>query len=396
VQTPAIAFSAVLMAPKWMHRNALVCLLVLPLCTLYTKLPSSDSAFSNSHVASAIVSGTLWPSFLADDEKFEQMASYFGSCPEYPWHFIEKALDKAVRKLYPTAKVFLAGSHQDGTAIHRISDYDVWVDTPEKLSKAQRTGLYEHILRTLGNEFDIRPRDNGIGRKALKFYIGEKGSCYDWINLDVVCLKMMKDVGFDDHDLPLFTRSASRREAQRLAEEHLAQNPEAVYAILAMKAFSWQHGRRIPGYFLNHFARRVQSDPDVPRSSSAVFQEMVVQLLAFCELFDSLQRDLEWASWPLDLDTLESGLNNFRTARRHPYIQSWRAYLIQKSAILLDLWRDLLARDGEIPACHFARTLRRARQRLSDNIRAVSDKDMVHLTSQSPWSKCPASIWSER
>lgn len=114
----------------------------------------------------------------------EQMASYFGSCPEYPWHFIEKALDKAVRKLYPTAKVFLAGSHQDGTAIHRISDYDVWVDTPEKLSKAQRTGLYEHILRTLGNEFDIRPRDNGIGRKALKFYIGEKGSCYDWINLD--------------------------------------------------------------------------------------------------------------------------------------------------------------------------------------------------------------------
>ena len=114
----------------------------------------------------------------------EQMASYFGRCPEYPWHFIEKALDKAVMKLYPTAKVFLAGSHQAGTAIHGISDYDVWVDTPEKLSKAQRTGLYQHILRSLGNEFDIQPRDNGIGRKALKFYIGEKGSRYDWINLD--------------------------------------------------------------------------------------------------------------------------------------------------------------------------------------------------------------------
>lgn len=114
----------------------------------------------------------------------EQMASYFGSCPEYPWHFIEKALDEAVRELYPMADVFLAGSHQAGTAIHRISDYDVWVDTTEKLSKAQRTELYWHILRTLGNEFDIQPRDNGIGRKALKFYIGEKGSCYDPINLD--------------------------------------------------------------------------------------------------------------------------------------------------------------------------------------------------------------------
>lgn len=114
----------------------------------------------------------------------EQMASYFGRCPEYPWHFIEKALDKAVRKLYPTAKVFLAGSHQAGTAIHGISDCDVWVDTPEELSKAQRTGLYHQILCSLGNEFDIQPRDNGIGRKALKFYIGEWGSRYDWINLD--------------------------------------------------------------------------------------------------------------------------------------------------------------------------------------------------------------------
>lgn len=82
-------------------------------------------------------------------------------------------------------------------------------------------------------------------------------------------------------------------------------------------------------------------------------------------------------------------------AGRHPYIQSWRGSLIQKSAILLDLWRDLLALDGKDPACRFARTLRRARHRLCDNLRAVSDEDMVHLTSQSPLSKCPASIWSE-
>ena len=96
---------------------------------------------------------------------------------------------------------------------------------------------------------------------------------------DVVCLKMIKDVGFDDHDLPRFTRCASRRESQRVAEEHLAESPEAVDAILAMKAFCWHYGKCTPGFFLNHFARRVQSDPDVPRSSSAVFREMVVYLV---------------------------------------------------------------------------------------------------------------------
>lgn len=80
-------------------------------------------------------------------------------------------------------------------------------------------------------------------------------------------------------------------------------------------------------------------------------------------------------------------------ADRRPYIQSRRRSLIQKSAILLDLWRDLLALDGEIPACRFARTLKCARHRLCDNLRAVSDKDMVHLTSGFPLATLPDSIW---
>ena len=122
--------------------------------------------------------------FFASPASKEQVASYLGRCPEYPWHFIEKAVREAVRELYPTAKVFLAGSHKAGTAIHRISDYDVWVDTSEELSIAQRRELYVHLNRTLGKEFDIQPRDNGIGRKALKFYIGEWGSRHDRINLD--------------------------------------------------------------------------------------------------------------------------------------------------------------------------------------------------------------------
>ena len=78
---------------------------------------------------------------------------------------------------------------------------------------------------------------------------------------------------------------------------------------------------------------------------------------------------------------------------RHPLVLSWRRSLIQKSAILLDLWRDLLALDGEDPAFRFARTLRRARHRLCDNLRAVFDKDMVHLTSGFPLSTLPESIW---
>ena len=80
-------------------------------------------------------------------------------------------------------------------------------------------------------------------------------------------------------------------------------------------------------------------------------------------------------------------------ADRRPYIQSRRRSLIQKSAILLDLWRDLLDLDGEIPACRFARTLKCARHRLCDNLRAVSDKDMVHLTSGFPLATLPDSIW---
>ena len=76
-------------------------------------------------------------------------------------------------------------------------------------------------------------------------------------------------------------------------------------------------------------------------------------------------------------------------------VQSWRIYLIEKSEILLDLWRDLLALEVKGPAWRFERTLRCVRHRLCNNLRAVFDKDTMHLTSEFPLSKCPASIWSE-
>ena len=76
-------------------------------------------------------------------------------------------------------------------------------------------------------------------------------------------------------------------------------------------------------FFLGSQAHLVFQAPKIPRelvlaalTDFLSITQTCRQLLTFCELFDSLQRDLEWASWPLDLDTLESGLKHFRTATR--------------------------------------------------------------------------------
>ena len=45
---------------------------------------------------------------------------------------------------------------------------------------------------------------------------------------DVVCLNMIRDIGLDDHDLPRFTRCASRAEGRLRAQEHLQSCPESV------------------------------------------------------------------------------------------------------------------------------------------------------------------------
>lgn len=39
----------------------------------------------------------------------------------------------------------LAGSHAEGTALENVSDYDVWIDTPDLLSRAQRNALRSEL-----------------------------------------------------------------------------------------------------------------------------------------------------------------------------------------------------------------------------------------------------------
>lgn len=113
------------------------------------------------------------------------MASVLGLCPLYPWEIVKPLLDRTVKELYPGATTSLEGSHTDGTAVQGISDYDVWIDTPENISKGERRMLFEHLLQTFQDDgFDAYSRDNGIGRKAMKFQIGEVESDNPPINLD--------------------------------------------------------------------------------------------------------------------------------------------------------------------------------------------------------------------
>ena len=68
-------------------------------------------------------------------------------------------------------------------------------------------------------------------------------------------------------------------------------------------------------FFLSFFPH--PQDPPRTRLNSTDFLDIMQtcrQLLAFCELRDSLQQDLEWDSCVPDLDGFKGGLNQFRTA----------------------------------------------------------------------------------
>eukprot|EP00435_Cladocopium_sp_Y103_P001959 s680_g1.t1 len=191
----------------------------------------------------------------------------------------------AAESICVSPQIELSGSHADGTAIPGISDLDIWIDTSEPLSLRQRRELFGFILDSPPSSFDIISRETGIGRKAMKFEVRDLELCLsqlDSFNLDVVCLNMIRNIGLDDHDLPSFTRCASRAEGRLSAREHLQSCPESVSAIVVFKAFIC-HGRKttIPGYFLNHFARRLCEEPRFghsPLTSSTLFCAMVESL----------------------------------------------------------------------------------------------------------------------
>ena len=57
------------------------------------------------------------------------------------------------------------------------------------------------------------------------------------VRLDVVCMNITRDVGFEENDLRLFTGAKSRAEAREKAVEFLRRYPAVQKAIRVMKAF---------------------------------------------------------------------------------------------------------------------------------------------------------------
>eukprot|EP00438_Fugacium_kawagutii_P005050 Skav203641 [mRNA] locus=scaffold1120:284501:286217:+ [translate_table: standard] len=170
-------------------RRGILSAVLLCLSVLHKEIPRR-LAYTHPHF-NKILHG-IWPDHpVFQDEQHwqllskERMASVLGLCPLYPWEAVQPLLDRAVKELHPRATTSLEGSHSDGTAVQGISDYDVWVDTGESISKGERKMLFEHILQALQDAgFRATSRDNGIGRKAMKFQISEVDSDNPPINLD--------------------------------------------------------------------------------------------------------------------------------------------------------------------------------------------------------------------
>ena len=319
-----------------------------------------------------------WPqTVLSDSEKFERIASHLRERPEYvedAWTLTWILLMRTVREHYPDAQLKLEGSNADGTALHGISDYDVWIYTPEPLTKSQRRRLYGYILKSIKPYCLIEPRAGGIGRKAMKFRFKDL-EADDPIGLDVVCVNMDHDIGLDEHDYPSFTRSSSRNQARLRATEHVRSCPKSAAAILMMKAFTLD-GRRslIPGYILNHFALRICQEIDGGHSaysSSTLFHTMVKHFLSFCEL----QEAFRWRK------------SDFQAMAD-----------VMDSKILLDLWKDCVHYDlvhrGATRSNRLRKTFRHAYSVLRLSLIAVMDNDQNFIREHECLKRCPENYWS--
>eukprot|EP00438_Fugacium_kawagutii_P002926 Skav232605 [mRNA] locus=scaffold1224:35558:36658:+ [translate_table: standard] len=309
-----------------------------------------------------ILSG-IWPDHpvFQDEQCFERMARELGPRPSRTWKKVEPVLKRTVKALYPAATISLEGSHSDGTAVQGISDYDVWIDTPLSINRRKRKKLF-HLLLTAFQScgLDAKPRLNGIHRKAMKFQIGGAGSDNPVIDLDVVCLHMKHDVGFNDHDYPLFTRCVSREQARREARRCTQSDPWLRTAISAFKGLS-SNGRSaaIPGFFLNHFAWRLCSEGiESPPSSLVIFQQMVESFFSFC-------RGQDIFGWPPEDFAAEA--------------------LDIKSKIWMDLWRDSFRYDYEHQGSNrvgrLRQTCKRARDALCRTFQAIVSNDTQSLSN---------------
>mmetsp|Transcript_51305 Transcript_51305/g.111712 ORF Transcript_51305/g.111712 Transcript_51305/m.111712 type:complete len:207 (-) Transcript_51305:231-851(-) len=198
---------------------------------------------------------------------------------------------------------------------------------------------------------------------------------------------MIRDIGLDDHDLPSFTRCASRAEGRLRATEHLMSCPQSVSAILIFKAFTC-HGRKttIPGYFLNHFARRLCEDHlrlgQSPLTSSTLFCAMVETFLAFC----GYQDHHGWVAYPA------SGSDGHMNSPTGPKMQ---VDLPPRCEILWDLWQDLCDYDHAHPGSNWANRAHRAfglaRHMLLQVLAARIEDNHEFFRNHSALYRCPAS-----
>lgn len=340
-----------------------------------------------------------WPIALKDSKKFERIASRLREMPDMiksTWSLFFPHLRKVVRDHYPDAQIKVEGSNADGTALHGISDFDVWIVTKVALGNGDRRWLFDQLLKYKSYKCCIKPRHDGIGRKAMKFQIQESEDD-DPINVDVVCVNMDHDIGLDEHDFPSFTRSRSRKKARLRATEHVRSCPKCADAILMMKAFTafTFDGRRslIPGFFLNHFARRICEH--TAHTSSTLFYTMVKHFLSFCEL----QETADWSAYPV----LERHGSRFQRmillrTRQSDFQVVPQADVID-SEILLDLWKDCVdydrAHPGATRSARLRNVFRRASRALRESLTAVMDNDQGFIREHEPLKRCPENLWSK-
>ncbi|CAE8636945.1 unnamed protein product [Polarella glacialis] len=158
------------------------------------------------------------------------------------------------------AKLSLAGSHAEDVAVRLCSDFDFWIHTPEfNVSKTKRSALHTELVQALQTA-GCSVKASRIGRKAIKFNLQGHG---EQLHVDVVCVDMDCDCGFNNNTIPKFTQTSDRKRALQQASEYVKGSATSRIAIRAMKVFCYHAGpvkgaKSVPGFILNHLARRIE------------------------------------------------------------------------------------------------------------------------------------------
>ncbi|CAK9073052.1 unnamed protein product [Durusdinium trenchii] len=220
---------------------------------------------------------------LKDPLRFIGLARKWEHSSSPLWQKVRKLIDPRLVNL-PGAKMKLAGSYLEGTAVQG-SDMDVWIYTDEEVSTADRSELAQQLCNNISEKelklcgvSELRPQKKLIGRKAIKIdLVLDDG---DVLPLDIVLVNISKDVGFDDHELVLFTGCDTRAEARSVSSSFIRENEQVRLAVRAMKALcsnvsSADHGTVLPGFLLNNLARRlVVEGSDEKLSALEIFKAL--------------------------------------------------------------------------------------------------------------------------